>query len=261
MAEMKEWISSIVCYLIFTAAVMSLLPSGKYEKYLRLFAGCVLILLVLKPVAGGLGLEERLDALFLSVSFENEIGEFSENLGEIEQRRMDRLFDEYEEGAKEELIRLAEREGLAVRSARVRLVRDPGRADFGTIEGIEVRLLNGETQPAAGGAAREEENGAIQDGLPANIRDGEKERIWVAPVQTVILEQESAGKQGGPGRENKTKRENFAAQNGEEDEPPGRAAGAPALQTNDMEAVFRLRREIADYYQVEENYVEIRLEN
>ena len=50
-------------------------------------------------------------------------------------------------------------------------------------------------------------------------------------------------------------------ENGEGDRPFGQAAGAPAMRINDMEAVFRLRREIADYYQVEENYVEIRLEN
>ena len=74
MAGINEWISSIVSYLIFTAAVVSLLPSGKYEKYLRLFAGCVLILLVLKPVTGGLGLEERIYALFRSVASENEGG-------------------------------------------------------------------------------------------------------------------------------------------------------------------------------------------
>ena len=257
MAGMKEWLSSIVCYLIFTAAIMSLLPSGKYEKYLRLFAGCVLILLVLKPVTGGLGLEERLDALFRSVSFEYEIGEFSENLGEIEQKRMDRLFDEYEEKANEELIRLAEREGLAVGSARVRLARDPGRAGFGTIEGIEVRLLNRDMRPGEATG----EAGAAQDGPSAYIRDGEKGEIRIAPVQTVTLEPAGAGKQGASGRENKTEGENAAVENGEGDGPFGQAAGAPAMRINDMEAVFRLRREIADYYQVEENYVEIRLEN
>ena len=256
MAGMKEWLSSIVCYLIFTSAVMSLLPSGKYEKYLRLFAGCVLILLVLKPVTGGLGLEERLDALFRSVSFEYEIGEFSEHLGEIEQKRMDRLFDEYEAKANEELIRLAEREGLAVGSARVRLARDPGRAGFGTIERIEVRLLNRDMQPGEATA-----DGAAQDGPSAYTRDGEKGEIRVAPVQTVTLEPAGAGKQGASGRENKTEGENAAVENGEGDGPFGQAAGAPAMRINDMEAVFRLRREIADYYQVEENYVEIRLEN
>ncbi len=256
MAGMKEWLSSIVCYLIFTSAVMSLLPSGKYEKYLRLFAGCVLILLVLKPVTGGLGLEERLDALFRSVSFEYEIGEFSEHLGEIEQKRMDRLFDEYEAKANEELIRLAEREGLAVGSARVRLARDPGRAGFGTIERIEVRLLNRDMQPGEATA-----DGAAQDGPSADIRAGERGARRGAPVQTVTLEPAGAGKQGASGRENKTEGENAAVENGEGDGPFGQAAGAPAMRINDMEAVFRLRREIADYYQVEENYVEIRLEN
>ena len=193
MAGMKEWLSSIVCYLIFTSAVMSLLPSGKYEKYLRLFAGCVLILLVLKPVTGGLGLEERLDALFRSVSFEYEIGEFSEHLGEIEQKRMDRLFDEYEAKANEELIRLAEREGLAVGSARVRLARDPGRAGFGTIERIEVRLLNRDMQPGEATA-----DGAAQDGPSAYTRDGEKGEIRIAPVQTVTLEPAGAGNRARP---------------------------------------------------------------
>ena len=35
--------------------VTNLLPDKKYEKYFRLFAGMVLILLVLKPFTGGLG--------------------------------------------------------------------------------------------------------------------------------------------------------------------------------------------------------------
>ena len=121
---------------------------------------------------------------------------------------------------------------------------------------IEVRLLNRDMQPGEATA-----DGAAQDGPSAYTRDGEKGEIRIAPVQTVTLEPAGAGKQGASGRENKTEGENAAVENGEGDRPFGQAAGAPAMRINDMEAVFRLRREIADYYQVEENYVEIRLEN
>lgn len=53
MEGIYRWVSNIVYYLIFVTIITNLLPAGKYEKYLRLFAGCILILLVLQPLTGG----------------------------------------------------------------------------------------------------------------------------------------------------------------------------------------------------------------
>ena len=72
MEGIYRWVSNIVYYLIFVTIITNLLPAGKYEKYLRLFAGCILILLVLQPLTGGLRLDEKINAIFRSVSFENE---------------------------------------------------------------------------------------------------------------------------------------------------------------------------------------------
>lgn len=44
MKAIENWVKDIVFYMIFVTMVMNLLPDPKYEKYLRLFAGAVMIL-------------------------------------------------------------------------------------------------------------------------------------------------------------------------------------------------------------------------
>ena len=50
MKAVENWVRDIVFYMIFVTMVMNLLPDPKYEKYLRLFAGAVMILLAFGPV-------------------------------------------------------------------------------------------------------------------------------------------------------------------------------------------------------------------
>ena len=57
MGAVSEWAGSILSFLILITVIRGILPSKKYEPYLRLFSGLMLILLVLQPVTGGLGLE------------------------------------------------------------------------------------------------------------------------------------------------------------------------------------------------------------
>ena len=50
MKAVENWVRDIVFYMIFVTMVMNLLPDPKYEKYLRLFAGAVMILLALPSI-------------------------------------------------------------------------------------------------------------------------------------------------------------------------------------------------------------------
>ena len=47
---MSEWMKSLVGLLLLVSVTMQLLPNQKYEQYVRLFTGFLLIILVLKPV-------------------------------------------------------------------------------------------------------------------------------------------------------------------------------------------------------------------
>ena len=99
MDAIYDWVRNIVYYLIFMTIITNLLPAGKYEKYLRLFAGCILILLVLPPLTGSLRMEEKINAIFRSISFENEAGELKGQLDDMEQKRLAHLIGRYEASA------------------------------------------------------------------------------------------------------------------------------------------------------------------
>ena len=140
MEGIYRWVSNIVYYLIFVTIITNLLPAGKYEKYLRLFAGCILILLVLQPLTGGLRLDEKINAIFRSVSFENEAGELKGRLDEMEQKRLDRVIGRYEEAAEDELLRLAREEGLEAAEASVVIEQDSRNPDFGKVKKIVLKF-------------------------------------------------------------------------------------------------------------------------
>ena len=63
---MTEWMKSFVGYLLIAGVATQMLPAKKYEQYVRLFLGFLLIILVLQPIlrigsANGY-LQERLAA-------------------------------------------------------------------------------------------------------------------------------------------------------------------------------------------------------
>ena len=78
MTAIENWVKDIVFYMIFVTMIMNLLPDPKYEKYLRLFAGAVMILLAFVPLARITGMETAIAGMFEKIIFEDdEIGRAS----------------------------------------------------------------------------------------------------------------------------------------------------------------------------------------
>lgn len=64
--ELYGWIKNLAVFYILFTAVLHLVPEGKYEKYVRLFMGLLLILMMSSPIFVLLGKAES-----FSVSFFN----------------------------------------------------------------------------------------------------------------------------------------------------------------------------------------------
>lgn len=47
---MSVWLKSFVGYMLIVSIAIQMLPNEKYEQYVRLFAGFLLIVLVLQPI-------------------------------------------------------------------------------------------------------------------------------------------------------------------------------------------------------------------
>ena len=74
---MNEWVKSLVGYFLIVSVVTQMMPSQKYEQYIKLFTGFLLIVLFLQPV-----LKIRSANVFL----EGKINEFVQEQEKLEEQ-------------------------------------------------------------------------------------------------------------------------------------------------------------------------------
>lgn len=149
MEQVENWVRNIVCYLIFLTLICNLLPSGKYEKYVRLFGGMVLILVVIQPFTSSLQLDEKIAYYFETFSFQEEMSGLKEELGEMDRQRAETITKEYEQAAASDVERMAKEAGFSPVSVEVDIDSDQESETFGMV--VQVSLVV------------EGENGTVED--------------------------------------------------------------------------------------------------
>ena len=222
MEVITHWAGNIVSYLVFLTVLTGLLPAHKYEKYLRLFAGCILLLIVLKPLTDGLRLEERLNYLFTSLSFENEAGELKREMDEIEVRRRNMVLSQYEAEASKEAVRVAAEAGFSVEKADVELEKDPESEQFASVRSVTVYVAGSEAGMEAGMEA-------------AELEENQSSMIEIEKIPPIEISLKQEQKQGEP-------------------------AAAQAVSWMNGEKIWELQQRLASFYQVEADHVEVRME-
>ena len=222
MEVITHWAGNIVSYLVFLTVLTGLLPAHKYEKYIRLFAGCILLLIVLKPLTDGLRLEERLNYLFTSLSFENEAGELKREMDEIEMRRRNMVLSQYEAEASKEAVRVAAEAGFSVEKADVELEKDPESEQFASVRSVTVYVAGSEA--------------GMEEGMEAaELEENQSSMIEIEKIPPIEISLKQEQKQGEP-------------------------AAAQAVSWMNGEKIWELQQRLASFYQVEADHVEVRME-
>lgn len=134
------WIRNIICYMLFIAVIENLLPGKKYGKYLKLFSGMVLILLIIQPVSSGLRLEDKIARYYESFVFKYESGDLKQELLGIEDKRLEQMIGQYEEAVARDLEQMVQEEGLETVSCRVVIQSDQASESFGRVESIQMMV-------------------------------------------------------------------------------------------------------------------------
>ena len=88
---MYEWVKNITGYFLFLAVIEHLIPGKKYEKYFRLFAGMVAILLVIQPFGKNLGLDERIAHFYENLVLQYQAEDLQEQFLGAEQERLEQM--------------------------------------------------------------------------------------------------------------------------------------------------------------------------
>lgn len=259
------WLRNITCYILFMSILDNLLPGKKYGKYLKLFAGMVLILLVVQPFTGSLRLEDRIAHYYESFVFRYQADDLKQELLGMEEQRLEQMIAQYEEAVEQDLALMAEDSGLAVLECRAVIERNQEAKQFGMVRSVSMKVVLDEGGLDA--VKSEGEDGGEGDGdeRDGDKRDGDK-GDGVVGNDAVRIDAEGYGAQGTEevggspdiSMVQVEKIESVGIGNGEKEAEPSRA-GDRRRQEEERAAVARLRRKIASYYNLEEVYVEIQI--
>ena len=227
MTWLYDWVADILCFLILMSLLEMLLPSKNYVRYIRFFAGAVLILVTIRPLLGGLGIAGEIDRYFEEFRFQSEVRDIRQDVLGIEEERRQRMLAEGEEAAAAQVAAMAREAGLVPVRAEVELEKDTQQPDFGTV----IRVTAAVREKGTGGTQTTEEktSGQAVAAVPPV-------KIEVAPVEIgpPAAETETAAGSGGFG-----------------------TAFRPDAAHSALE---ELKRKVERFYELEPENVEIQLE-
>lgn len=228
MSGLYEWIRSMVLYLILMTVILNLLPDRKYEKYLRMFAGTVFILLVFGPFSDLTGLEARVAEAFGRITLQNDARLLREELADADGDRLARLLSGYRGVVETDIAGMAESFGLRCSRIKAVLDEDTESTDFGALTAVEITVAT----DSGMGVGSEDWQAANEERLADN-----EER------QTGSEEQQAGSEERQTGNE--------------EQRTDNEERRAKRLEKN--REIARLRSRIGEYYGLEEGKIEIRL--
>ncbi len=135
-----DWARNILFFMVFLSVISHLLADRSYEKYIRFFAGMVLILITISPLKGGLNFQEQAGILFEEFSDFWEIQQAGEVLADVDKNRLGMFFSEYKKETEKRIGEMAEAEGFVCRGAEVTLQERSESSDYGRVEKIRLHL-------------------------------------------------------------------------------------------------------------------------
>lgn len=115
------WVRNIVCFYIFMAVILHLLPRESYRKYVHFFSGMLLMILVMTPVLSLFGQEEVLMKKISQTGFFQELDNLKLDTAHLEQTQKKVYLQEYERAIAMDVGRIAGEKQLKALWTEVRL--------------------------------------------------------------------------------------------------------------------------------------------
>lgn len=158
-----DWARNILFFLVFLSVITHLLADHSYEKYIRFFAGMVLILITISPFKGGWDFQEQAGILFQEFSDFWEKQQAKEVLADVDQNRMGLFLAEYKKEAEKRIQEMVQAEGvtwgITCVGAEVVLQEAETSRDYRRIEKIKLYLkeenVDKETDKSGTGGEKE----------------------------------------------------------------------------------------------------------
>ena len=97
-----QWIKNIAIFYIIASLILNIIPGDKYKRYIRLFLGVVMVILLIKPIGRLTGLDGKFDELFWTGSYGAMSADLKAELAFADEERIRLITAEFEKKISDE---------------------------------------------------------------------------------------------------------------------------------------------------------------
>lgn len=137
-----DWVKDIVFYLILLTMVMHLLPNKQYQKYVRFFAGMILVIIVISPMTQFFKWDHLFDFHYMEKSYEQEVAGLTKEMNQMQNLQQSKYMDEYIAQIEKTIAELAQQQELMVVSADIQIVEDEEDSRYLFPKTIQLQVKN-----------------------------------------------------------------------------------------------------------------------
>lgn len=140
MSSFMAWVKQIFVISILSGLLIHILPSEKYQKYIRLICGVLLTVVCISPLITVLGKDKNsYDDFYKSFVKSGEIEELKNRL-QFEEASQKELFKEYEAAVVDRIEERVLDRGLNPVETKVVIDWDENSKTYGTVQRITVKV-------------------------------------------------------------------------------------------------------------------------
>lgn len=138
-----QWIKNIAIFYIIASLILNIIPGDKYKRYIKLFLGVVMVILLIKPIGRLTGLDGKFDELFWTGSYGAMSADLKAELAFADEERIRLITAEFEKKISDDIKEYVESLGAVYISSRPEINIDPASKGYGSLSRISVDISRG----------------------------------------------------------------------------------------------------------------------
>ncbi len=139
-----RWIKNIAVFYVIASLILNIIPGEKYKRYIKLFLGVVMVILLIKPLGRLTGLDGRFAELFEEGSYKSMSADLRAELALADEARIKLITEEFEKKISLDIKEYVESLGAVYIASEAEIDTDPRSSGYGGIARISVSVSRGQ---------------------------------------------------------------------------------------------------------------------
>lgn len=146
MTFLTNWAKTIVYYLLFVKILMSLIPNGNMKKYIKLFSGILLIIILIQPLISIKSIDKNMFYNILKVESELDQGQIAGQVDTYQNINDNLAFNIYIKNTKDRIESIVSNEGLQAENIDIKVNEDKDSGHYGELKEVNLVLVSSDVE-------------------------------------------------------------------------------------------------------------------